>query len=201
MVLLLIKTFQDPNDSFFVMKLINAIYYPFSVITCMTISCVYHSLAKNRGKKVLRVLDHAMIYLLVAGTYAPYCLIAMPRANALLWNIPNTGWSGYLILGICYTCIIVGATLSSVNIKKFRIVSFIMYLVGGLIVLINPTGIFQAIDFWGFFLLALGGLFYVIGSVMYAIGKKSSIWWHTVFHFLTLAGIVAMFFSIYFYIY
>ncbi len=201
MVLLLIKTCTNPSDPYFVMKLINAIYYPFTVIACMTISCVYHSLAKNRAKRVLRVLDHAMIYLLVAGTYAPYCLISMIRSGALLWNIPGTTWSGYLIIGICYTLIITGASLSSANMKYFRIPAFILYLAGGLIVLINPTGIFQSLDLMGFILLALGGLFYVVGSIMYAIGKKKSIWWHTVFHFLCLLGIVSMFFSIYFYVY
>ena len=201
LVLLLVKTLSNPSDPFFGMKLYNAIYYPFAVITCMTISCVYHALAKNRGKRVMRVIDHAMIYLLVAGTYAPYCLVAMPQSGALLWNIPGTEWSSYAILAICYTCIIVGATLSSVNIKKFKVVSFVMYLVGGLIILINPTGIYQSLDLWGFLLLAFGGVFYVVGSVLYAVGKRASIWWHTVFHFLSLAGVVSMFFSIYFYVF
>lgn len=202
LIILLIKIVSgDHSESLYALKIVSAVFYSSSIMICMSISCIYHSLAKNRGKKVLRTIDHAMIYLLVAGSYAPFCLVAMISKGALLWNIPNTEWSGYLILGLCYICIILGATFASINFKKYDAFSMVMYLVGGLMILVNPTGIYNALGFYGFLFLALGGVFYVIGSVLYGIGKHKSLWWHTVFHFFCLFGIVSMFISIYFFVY
>ncbi len=202
LILLLIKIINgDHDEPMYSLKMFSSIFYSVSIIICMSISCIYHSLAKNKGKKVLRVIDHAMVYLLVAGSYAPYCLVAMISKNTLLWNIPNTEWSGYLILALCYTCIVLGATFSSINLKKYNGLAMTMYLLGGMMILINPTGIYFALGFNGLFYLALGGAFYIIGAMLYNLGSKKSLWWHSVFHFFILFGIVSMFISIYFYVY
>ncbi len=202
LILLIIKVVNgDHQDPLYSLKMFSAIFYSASIIICMSISCIYHSLAKNRGKKVLRVIDHAMVYLLVAGSYAPYTLVAMISKGVLLWNIPNTEWSGYLILALCYTCIILGATFSSIDLKKYNALAMSMYLLGGMMILINPTGTYFALGFNGFFYLALGGTFYIIGAILYGLGSKKSLWWHSVFHFFILFGIVSMFISIYFYVY
>lgn len=202
LVLLLIKVVSgDHTEPMYALKLFSAIFYASSIIICMSISCIYHSLAKNKAKKVLRVIDHAMVYLLVAGSYAPYCLVAMISNGTLLWNIPNTSWSGYLILGLCYTCIILGATFSSINLKKYNTLAMCMYLVGGMMILLNPVGAYLALGSKGFFYLILGGAFYIVGAILYGLGSKKSLWFHSVFHFFILFGIVSMFVSIYLYVY
>ncbi len=182
----------------YIISIVACSFYAFSLITCMSISCIYHSLARNNGKRVLRVIDHAMVYLLIAGSYAPFCLIAL--RNEALWGIESATFAGYLLLAICYVCIAVGVTLSSVNMFKFSIVSMVMYLVGGLSILFDPISLWNAIGMEGFLLCLFGGVAYVIGAALYGLGKKKSVWWHTVFHFFVLVGIVLHFLSIYLYV-
>lgn len=182
----------------YIVAIVSCSFYAFSIIVCMTISCVYHSLAKNNGKRVLRVIDHAMVYLLIAGSYAPFCLIAM--RDYPLWGIEGANFAGYLLLAICYICIAVGVSLSSVNMFKFAVVSMVMYLVGGLSILFDPITIWNALTPSGFALCLAGGVAYVLGAALYGLGKKRSIWWHTIFHFFVLVGIVLQFCSIYFYV-
>ncbi len=187
-------------DTSYIVKTITSIFYSVSIIVCMSISCVYHALKKNKGKKVMRIIDHAMIYLLVAGSYAPFCLVGMIEHEAKLWNIPNTWWSGYLIFAISYTCLIIGVTFSSINMVKFEILSMVMYLVGGGAIILNITGIYQALGLNGFLFLVFGGVSFFIGAALYGVGKRQSLWWHTVFHFFILVGIILHFLSIYLYV-
>ncbi|MCL1901155.1 MAG: hemolysin III family protein [Firmicutes bacterium] len=72
-------------------KIASSVIYGFSMIVLYTISTVYHSLAKNRGKKVLRVLDHCIIYILITGTYTPFCLVTL------------YGWIGFSMFGVLLT--------------------------------------------------------------------------------------------------
>lgn len=202
LILCLIKVNETitTHDWFYVLKIISAIFYGSSIIICMTISCVYHSLAKNRGKRVLRVIDHAMIYLLIAGSYLPFTLVALH--NTPLWGISGTEpFANYLILALCYVLIIVGVVFSSINIKKYAALSMTMYVLGGITILIDPVASYNALTLPGFLLLVSSGAVYLIGSVLYGIGAKKSLWFHTVFHFFVLAGIILMFLSIYLYVF
>lgn len=182
----------------YVVSIVSCSFYAFSIIVCMTISCIYHSLAKNNGKRVLRVIDHAMVYLLIAGSYAPFCLVALREAP--LWGIEGANFAGYVQLAICYICVAVGVSLSSVNMFKFAVVSMVMYLVAGLSILLDPVSIYHSLGPSGFALCLAGGGSYVIGSILYGLGKKRSIWFHTVFHFFVLLGIILQFLSIYFFV-
>lgn len=185
------------HDVMYVMKMVTCLFYGISIIVCMTVSCVYHSLAKNKGKKVMRIIDHAMIYLLVAGSYAPFCLVGMIENEALLWNIPGTWWSGYLIFALSYVFIAIGVTFSSINMVKFSVLSMVMYLLGGGAIILNVTGAYSAFGLDGFLYLVFGGVAFFIGAALYGVGKKKSLWWHTVFHFFILAGIILHFLAIY----
>lgn len=186
-------------DTQYIIDTVAACFYGLSIIICMSISCIYHALAKNNGKKVMRVIDHAMVYLLVAGSYSAICLVGLN--DMPLWNIPNTNWGGYFILGISLTCLIVGVVFSSINLFKFSKLSMVMYLVGGGIILIDPVGVYNALTINGFLLLVFGGVAFFMGAALYGIGKKKSLWYHTVFHFFVLLGIVLHFLAIYFYVY
>lgn len=172
--------------------------YGISIIVCMTISCIYHGLKRNKGKKVLRVLDHDMVYFLVAGTYTPYCLISLRETP--LWNINNTNFSGYIILAIVYILVTLGIVFNSINIKKYAPFSMIMYIVAGWAILINVVELYKILTINGFLLLLFGGLSFSFGAILYGLGKKRSVWFHTVFHFFVLLGIVLQFLSIYLYV-
>ncbi len=154
--------------------------YGFSMIVCMTISCIYHALAKNNGKRVLRVLDHDFVFFLVAGTYTPFCLISM--INLPLWGIEGTNWSGWLIFALVWACIALGITMNSINIKKFSALSMTIYICAGWLIIVNCTELLNVIGMEGFLLLLFGGISFSVGAILYGLGKNHSVWWHTVFH-------------------
>ena len=156
------------------------------------------ALAKNNGKRVLRVLDHDFVFFLVAGTYTPYCLITM--RNLPLWGISGTEWSGYLIFAIVWALIALGITMNSVNIKKFGGLSMAIYICAGWMIIVNFMELYNALGLVGFLLLLIGGISFSVGAILYGIGKKHSVWWHTVFHFFVSTGIVLQFLSIYLYV-
>lgn len=184
-------------DKEFVYKCIGIAIYGFGIIVCMTISCIYHGLAKNDGKRVLRVLDHDFVFVLVGATYSIYCLCVIRETS--IWNglIPYSGW---IILAICWTLIALGIVFNSINIHKYSKLSMIIYIFAGWIILFASDGIINSIGLNGFLLLLFGGISYSIGAILYGLGKKKSVWFHTVFHIFVLIGIVLQFVSIYLYI-
>lgn len=153
-------------------------------------SAIYHGAAPSDAKRIFRVLDHNNVFILIMGTYTPYCLVAL-RGYSPVWC-----WT---IFGICMGLGILGIVFNSINIKKFAVVNFIDYLLMGWIILISIYPLIQSIGWMpGVFLLVFGGILYSIGATLYAIGKTHSFWFHTVFHVFVLFGTISMFFSLYF---
>lgn len=177
---------------------VSCAIYGFGIIVCMTISCIYHALAKNNGKRVLRVLDHDFVFFLVAATYTPFCLITM--RNLPLWGLPYTNWSGWLIFALVWALIALGITMNSVNIKKFGALSMTIYICVGWLIIVNFLELYNALGLNGFLLLLSGGISFSLGAILYGVGKKKSVWWHTVFHFFVSIGIVLQFLSVYLYV-
>ena len=189
LVLMLIKVIPT-GDPF---RIVSALIYGISLIVLFTISCIYHSLAKNRGKKVLRILDHDAIYILIAGTYAPYMLVALRPHN--VWNM-GTGTLAYIMFAVVWACCIVGAVFNSINIHKYKVLSMICYLTAGWVVIAALFVLWNIITPAGVLLLLSGGIAYTIGSVIYGIGKKKK-YFHSIFHIFVLIGAVLMFISVY----
>lgn len=188
-VLMLLKTIPT-GDPF---KITASVIYGLSLIILFTISCVYHALAKNRGKKVLRILDHDVIYILIAGTYAPYMLVALRPYN--VWNM-GTGTVAYIMFAIVWVCCVIGAVFNSINIHKYRVLSMICYLVSGWVVFAALFVLWNIITPLGVMLLLGGGIIYTIGAVIYAIGARKK-YFHSIFHIFVLIGAVMMFISVY----
>ena len=99
---------------------VSGVIYGISLILLYTMSSVYHGLSKNLfAKRVFQVLDHCMIFVMIAGCYTPFALCTFREYNAAL------GWS---IFGIVWLLAIIGIVLNSIDIKKFKIFSMICYL-------------------------------------------------------------------------
>ncbi|MFA6619810.1 MAG: hemolysin III family protein [Bacilli bacterium] len=165
--------------------------FVFALLCLYTFSCLYHGLHKNIGKKVLRVMDHDMVFVLIMGTYAPYSLISLRQFSQ--------GWC-WGIFGPCILLGIIGIVLNSCDLKKFAIFSMIDYILMGWIIVISmyPLSLSMKGFFPGVFLLLMGGISYTVGAVLYGVGKKRSPWWHTVFHVFVLIGTILMFISIFY---
>lgn len=184
-------------DADFVYKIVASCIYSFGIISCMTISCLYHALAKNNGKRVFRVIDHDFVFVLVGCTYSMYCLTCIREESAWGGVLP---YSGLIIFILVWSLIAFGITMNSVNIKKFGALSMIIYVFAGWSILLVCDGLFNTISLNGFLLLLFGGVSFTIGAILYGLGKKHSVWWHTVFHFFVLAGAILQFLSVYLYV-
>ena len=188
---------SDPNSyTSYIIKIISIIIYSVSLMITYTISCVYHALAKNNGKKVLRIIDHDTVYLLIAGSYTPFCLISL--RDETMWGV--IPYSGYIIFSIVWILITIGIVFNSININKYKVISFVMYIVAGWIIILEAKELLNVIGFNGFMFLLFGGISYSLGSILYGLGSKKYIWFHTVFHIFVLIGTILQFIAIYLYV-
>lgn len=174
-------------------KILSAIIYGICLFIMFVVSCVYHALGKNNGKRVMRILDHDMIFLLVAGCYTPYTLVALRNVNVWGWG---TGVVAYIMLITVWICCIVGTVFNSINIKKYAWLSMICYLFAGWVIVGAIVALWNVIGPIGTLLLLLSGVTYSLGTILYGLGKKVK-YMHTIFHFFVLVGAILMFISIY----
>ncbi len=181
MILLLIKS--DTTMDYF-----SAVFFGLSLMTLYTVSCVYHGLKKNDGKRVMRVLDHCMIYFLILGTYAPFCLISMAETNGIFTFALN-----------CFFAM-VGVTFTAIDVKKFAKLSMACYLGMGWLVILSGMSLYNSIGHTGFWFILGGGIAYTIGAVVYGIGSKLK-YFHSIWHLFVLAGSILQYIAIYIYIY
>ena len=152
--------------------------YGCSMILLYTMSSVYHGMRAGTGKKVMQVIDHCSIYFLIAGTYTAVMTSAMIPAY------PVIGW-GMMIFQ--WSLAILAATLTAIDLHKYRVLSMVCYIGMGWCILIALKPLMQVLAAPGFLLLLAGGIVYTIGAILYGIGTKCR-YMHSVFHFFVLAG-------------
>ncbi len=167
-------------------KIVSFGIYGLTLFLLYLFSTLYHSL-KGRGKKIFRVLDHQAIYLLIAGTYTPFTLVAL-QGSLGLWMF-GTIW-GLAIFGI---------VLDAFPSKGPRIVPIIIYLVMGWLCLFALEPIVDALPPMGFRWLLLGGVLYTSGIIFYVFDHKYP-WFHGVWHLFVLAGSASHYFAILLYL-
>ena len=169
--------------------IVGSAIYGASVISLFTMSSIYHGLKNGLAKKVFQVLDHCTIYIMIAGTYTPITLSAMrPIAPTESWTLFGLVW-GITIIAMIFTAI---------DHHKFRVFSMICYLGLGWLIIAFFKITFAAIGVGGLVFLALGGVLYTIGAVLYGLGRKKR-YIHSTFHlFVNLASLMH-FFAILFY--
>ena len=167
-------------------KIAAAIIYGVSIILEYTASTLYHSLRNEKAKYVFKVLDHAAIYLLIAGTYTPYCLLTLRQVN------------GIPILIIIWSLAIVGISLEAFWVFRPKWVSAVIYLMMGWMIVFSIGNLLALLAPVGVYLLVAGGLCYTVGTIFYVLKKVP--WLHSVWHDWVLAGTVLHFFSILLYV-
>lgn len=152
-----------------------------SVILLYLASTIYHMLnISDKVSNVLRRIDHMMIFVLIAGSYTPICLV--PLRGAWGWNL----------LGIIWGMAICGIILKALWINAPRWLSTAIYVVMGWIVLVAFYPLCKNIDIWGIVLLTLGGIIYTIGALIY--GLKIPVFnfgpfgFHEIFHLFVIGG-------------
>lgn len=170
-----------------VYAVISSVIYGSCSIILFTMSTLYHSFKPNDAKRVFRVLDHDSIFLLIAGTYTPFALVALPK---------TLGW---IVFGVNWLCAIIGITLNSINIQKYKKLSMVLYLAMGWMILFTIKSLVKSVDIACIYLMLSGGFIYTIGTIFYVIGKKKK-YMHSIFHFFVLAASILFFFAIFMYV-
>ena len=163
-------------------KVVGVAIYGVTLVALYSISGLYHSL-RGRAKNILRELDHHSIYLLIAGSYTPFCLVTLRGP----W-----GWS---LLGVVWCLAVLGSVLELRSRNGARVLSVVIYLLMGWVVVAALVPLLQALGPGGFAWLAAGGLFYTAGIVFYALDTRVA-HAHGVWHLFVLAGSGSHYFAI-----
>ncbi|MEY9976444.1 hemolysin III family protein [Lysinibacillus sp. RC79] len=156
-----------------------------SVIILFLMSTLLHSMPE-KYKHFFAILDHSSIYILIAGTYTPFLLIAIG------------GTLGITLLCIIWSLAILGVIFKCFFINRFEKLSLIFYIGMGWLIIFAVKPVYLFLGFHGFALLLAGGLFYTIGAIFYA--WRSLPYNHTIWHLFVLAGCGSMYACVYFYL-
>lgn len=176
---LLIKAATDPDR----IHLIALTIFIVSMIMLYAASTLYHTLkVSEKATKVFKRIDHMMIFVLIAGTYTPICLIVLK------------GRTGYLLLSLVWGIALVGILIKFYWIYCPKWFSSILYIAMGWVCVLAFTQIINTLPRAGFMWLLVGGIIYTVGGVIYALklpifnSRHKNFGTHEIFHLFVMAG-------------
>lgn len=155
-----------------------------SLVVLYLMSTLYHALTPYGAKKVFAIFDHSSIYLLIAGTYTPFCLTTL------------RGSVGWVLFGIIWGLAIAGMTFYAIFGSRMRILSAITYVLMGWLVVFAFKPMVQNLNPLSLKLVLAGGVAYTVGCIFYALKKIK--WMHCIWHIFVMFGSILHFFSVYF---
>lgn len=159
--------------------------FAFTLILLYLMSTLYHSLSpKLEAKKVFRVIDHCSVFVLIAGTYTPYCLVSL------------RGVHGWVMFGIIWGLCALGVVFNAIDVDKYQVISAIINVLMGWAVVFEVGRLYRTCGGLAVAFLMIGGGAYTVGAILYGVGTKVK-YMHSVFHFFCIAGSIMHFFSIY----
>lgn len=155
-----------------------------AMISMFLASTLYHAIQHEGAKRVFRILDHSAIYLLIAGTYTPFCLISF------------RGPWGWTLFGIEWALAITGIVLYAVNYKPLKKAEIAVYLLMGWALVVSGPTLFRSLPRISLILLAAGGAAYTLGTLWYRKPYRRGT--HVTWHVFVLAGAVCHWWAIWF---
>lgn len=170
---------------------IIGLVYGLTMLAMYSCSSVYHALLPNRGKKAMRLVDHAMIYPMIAGTVTPYALLVIAPEQKVL---------GWVLFAVAWGTVAVAVPLTLTLFNQTKVLQMILYLALGWMVIVAIKTLWLSFDRTGTLFLIAGGIAYTLGAIIYGIGAKHR-YFHSVFHFFVLAGSILHFLSLYLYVF
>lgn len=162
--------------------------YGATLILLFLSSTLFHSLIFTKAKKVFQVFDHSTIFLLIAGSYTPFCLLSI------------RGWLGWLLFILIWSMAISGVIYKSLTLhkqEKVKHISTVIYIIMGWLCVIAAKPLYMSLGFTGTALLVAGGVSYTLGAAFYSI--KNVRFMHVVWHLFVMLGAALMYFSVLFY--
>lgn len=187
---MVIKAVETTNSALTVMAVI---IFGISMILLYSASATYHMVvASDHVIAFLRRIDHSMIFVLIAGTYTPLCLISL------------NGVTGWVLFSVVSAIAISGVTFKLVWFHAPRWLSTFLYIAMGWIVVFYSSALAPIIGTNGMLMLILGGVFYTIGAFIYWLKPKflsfKHLGFHEIFHLFILVGSLFHFLCVYLYV-
>ncbi|MDR1254232.1 MAG: hemolysin III family protein [Oscillospiraceae bacterium] len=158
--------------------------YAITFFLLYSVSTIYHALPLKKIKSIFRKFDHCSIFLFIAGTYTPICMLLIK------------GKSGPIILIAAWIIAALGVSLNLIDVNKFAKLSLISYLTMGWLVVITFKPLIERLSRFQLLMLFGGGLAYTIGALIYVIGKKVK-FMHSIWHIFVLIGSIFHFILVY----
>jgi len=149
-------------------------------------STLYHSLVRTRARHIFHILDHSAIYLLIAGTYTPFCLVSL------------RGPLGWTIFGVEWGLAIFGVVFKTFHVGKYEVASSLVYLAQGWVAVIAIRPLIHSLGWHGLAWMGAGGLAYTAGIIFFAMDWRR--YFHALWHLFVLAGSIAHYFAILYYV-
>ncbi|GLB60640.1 PAQR family membrane homeostasis protein TrhA [Cytobacillus sp. NCCP-133] len=164
-----------------------------SLILLYSASATYHMvIAKHKVIAFLRKLDHSMIFVLIAGSYTPFCLITL------------NGVTGWVLFSIVTAVAVAGVLFKMVWFNCPRWLSTMLYIAMGWIIVFAFSPLSEILSTAGVSILLLGGILYTIGGVIYAVKPKilefKLLGFHEIFHIFIMMGSMAHFLCVFMYV-
>lgn len=189
LALVIKTTLKNPST----VDITAVIIFGLSLILLYAASATYHLvIASDKVIAFLRRIDHSMIFILIAGSYTPFCLIALQ------------GSRGWILFSIIATIAVCGVLFKMIWFNCPRWISTCVYIGMGWIAIFIMKPLYNSISFGGMLLLVLGGVFYTIGAVIYGLKPKAikfkNLGFHEIFHIFILLGSLCHFISVYKYV-
>jgi hemolysin III len=167
-------------------QIVGASIFAAAMVLLYFASTLYHALPSNRVKQAFQILDHAAIYLLIAGTYTPFTL-----------GVLRGAW-GWTLFGLVWGLALAGVVLKAVAGIRYPRLSTSLYLAMGWLALIAVQPLWLHLPAWGVFWLVAGGVAYTLGVVFFALDERVR-YSHFVWHLFVLAGTACHFIAVLWY--
>ena len=167
--------------------------FGFGMILLYSASATYHSvISSDRVIMKLKKLDHSMIFILIAGSYAPFCLISL------------NGFKGWILFGVEILIAVLGVSFKLIWFNCPMWLSTSIYVLMGWIAVFLMGPLKIALSTQGLSLLIIGGVFYTIGAVIYATKpnflKSKNLGFHEIFHIFIMLGTLTHFLCVFKYV-
>ncbi|MCL4409515.1 MAG: hemolysin III family protein [Gammaproteobacteria bacterium] len=156
--------------------------YGASIILLYSASTLYHAVTNHRLKRFFQLMDHAAIFLLIAGTYTPFLLVNLRGP----W-----GWTLFIII---WSIALGGVLLEVLKKERVKWLSLSLYLGLGWMALVAIKPMLELVNTTGLLLLLIGGLLYSLGVIFYV--RKQMVYHHAIWHLFVLAASVAHYFAV-----
>ena len=167
-------------------RLFAAIVYAITMVLEYTMSTLYHAIAVEKAKRIFKILDHSCIYLFIAGSYTPFCLVSLADSG------------GVWLCVFVWVVALAGVACEAFWVFRPRWISAVLYLLLGWCVIWFLPALIAAIPATGLWLLVGGGVCYTIGCIFYVLKKIP--YMHSIFHLWVLAGSILQFLAIALYV-